>query len=386
MHQRDADFWGRRKVLLTGHTGFKGTWLYLWLRSLGAEVTGFALEPAFEPSLWAIVGDAAVDAGGRSIIGDIRDATRVRGVVADTRPQIVIHMAAQALVRESYRDPLGTYATNVMGTAHLLEACRGTPDLECVVIVTSDKVYENHGIGRPFVEDDRLGGHDPYSNSKACAELVTGSFRDSFFASGPPIATVRAGNVIGGGDWSPDRLIPDCVRALQTGRPVTLRYPDAVRPWQHVLEPLSGYLAMAKALVETPKTAPRAVNFGPEPASFCSVHEVVEAFSAAFEGKPGWEPDGAVHPAEARALTLSSQLAEHSLDWRPILCIEESLSWTADWYRAHAKGENMLTASQAQIARYQGRSGRSGTSDPIVPSSIVPSSIVPGSIVPGRDR
>jgi len=359
----DAGFWRGRKVLLTGHTGFKGAWLYLWLRSLGAEVTGYALEPAFEPSLWTIVGDAVVGAGGRSIIGDIRDADRVRGLVADTQPQIVIHMAAQALVRESYRDPLGTYATNVMGTANVLEACRETTHLECVVIVTSDKVYENHGVGRPFVEDDRLGGHDPYSNSKACAELVTGSFRDSFFVNGPPIASVRAGNVIGGGDWSPDRLIPDCVRALETGRPVTLRYPDAVRPWQHVLEPLSGYLSMAKALVETPETAPRAVNFGPDPASFRPVHEVVAAFSARFDGKPGWERDEAAHPAEARALTLSSQLAERSLQWRPMLCIEESLSWTADWYRAHAMGDNMLTVSQAQIAHYQERSGRNRSRD-----------------------
>jgi CDP-glucose 4,6-dehydratase len=368
MLRGDAGFWRGRKVLLTGHTGFKGAWLYLWLRSLGADVTGYALEPAFEPSLWSIVGDAIVRdglvgdvmiaAGGRSIIGDIRDAGRVREVVADARPQIVIHMAAQALVRESYRDPLATYATNVMGTANLLEACRGARDLACVVIVTSDKVYENRGAGRPFVEEDRLGGHDPYSNSKACAELVTGSFRDSFFIDGPPIASVRAGNVIGGGDWSPDRLIPDCVRALQTGRPVTLRYPDAIRPWQHVLEPLSGYLAMARALVETPKTAPRAVNFGPDPASFCTVHEVVDAFSARFDGKPGWEHDGAAHPAEARALTLSSQLAERSLEWRPMLSIEESLSWTADWYRAHAMGENMLTVSQAQIAHYQERSHR----------------------------
>ena len=364
----DAGFWRGRKVLLTGHTGFKGAWLCLWLRRLGAKVTGYALEPAFEPCLWsivgdaifrdALVGDAMIAAGGRSIIGDIRDAGRVREVVAEAQPQIVIHMAAQALVRESYRDPLATYATNVMGTANLLEACRGARDLACVVIVTSDKVYENRGAGRPFVEEDRLGGHDPYSNSKACAELVTGSFRDSFFIDGPPIASVRAGNVIGGGDWSPDRLIPDCVRALQTGRPVTLRYPDAIRPWQHVLEPLSGYLAMARALVETPKTAPRAVNFGPDPASFCTVHEVVDAFSARFGGKPGWEHDGAVHPAEARALTLSSQLAERSLEWRPMLSIEESLSWTADWYRAHAMGDNMLTVSQAQIAHYQERSHR----------------------------
>ena len=386
-HPGDWGFWRGRKILLTGHTGFKGSWLYLWLRCLGAEVTGYALEPAFEPSLWAIVGNDsiadAVDGTGRSVIGDIRDAGKVRGLVADTRPQIVIHMAAQALVRESYRDPLGTYATNVLGTANVLEACRGRSDLECIVIVTSDKVYENHGAGRPFVENDRLGGHDPYSNSKACAELVTGSFRDSFFTGGPPIASARAGNVIGGGDWSPDRLIPDCVRALRSGRPVTLRYPDAVRPWQHVLEPLSGYLALARALVETPDTAPRAINFGPDPDSFCPVREVVDAFSARFDGKPGWERDGAAHPVEAAALTLSSKLAERSLEWRPVLCLEESLSWTADWYRAHADGENMLTASHAQIARYQECRLRSATAaPPVAPSPLAQ----PRKLAPDRDR
>jgi CDP-glucose 4,6-dehydratase len=320
---------------------------------MGADVTGYALEPSVEPNLWAIVG-----AGARSIIGDIRDEGRVRDVVAEADPQIVIHMAAQALVKESYRDPLGTYSTNVLGTASVLQACRGARDLECIVVVTSDKVYENIGLGRPFVESDRLGGHDPYSNSKACAELVMNSFRDSFFSNGPPLASVRAGNVIGGGDWSADRLIPDCVRALHVGTPVTLRYPDAVRPWQHVLEPLSGYLTLAQALVETPATAPRAVNFGPDPASFCSVHDVVDAFSARFAGKPGWERDAAAHPAEARALTLSSTLAGRSLEWRPSLSIEEALSWTADWYRAYATGENMLAITQAQLAQYRERSTR----------------------------
>ncbi len=345
----EIDFWRDRKVLLTGHTGFKGAWLHLWLQNMGAEVTGYALEPSIEPNLWGIVGS-----GARSTIGDIRDEGRVRDVMTETQPHIVIHMAAQALVRESYRDPLGTYATNVMGTANVLQACRAARDLQCVVVVTSDKVYENLGTGRAFEEGDRLGGHDPYSNSKACSELLTGSFRDSFFGAGPPIASARAGNVIGGGDWSADRLIPDCVRALQVGRPVMLRYPDAVRPWQHVLEPLSGYLALARALVETPASAPRAVNFGPDPASFCSVHEVVDAFSARFAGKPGWERDGSAHPTEARALTLSSGLAERALQWRPSLTIEESLSWTADWYRAHAAGENMLTLTQAQLAQYHG--------------------------------
>jgi CDP-glucose 4,6-dehydratase len=225
--------------------------------------------------------------------------------------------------------------------------------LECVLVVTSDKVYENHDEGRPFVEGDRLGGHDPYSNSKACTELLTGSFRDSFFTDGPPVASVRAGNVIGGGDWSQDRLIPDCVRALNAGQPVTLRYPDAIRPWQHVLEPLSGYLRLAQTLVQRPASAPRAVNFGPDPSSFCTVREVVEAFSERFSGKPGWRRDLGVHPKEASALTLSSALAQNSLGWRPLLDVTESLAWTADWYKAYAAGEDMVKFSQAQIAQYQ---------------------------------
>jgi CDP-glucose 4,6-dehydratase len=351
-HSMPEEFWRRRRVLLTGHTGFKGAWLSLWLRRWGAEVTGYALAPSSAPNLWSIVeGDTT------SIIGDIRDFAQLRAAVNQTNPQVVIHMAAQALVKESYRDPLGTYATNVLGTGTLLQACRELEGLQCVVVVTSDKVYENDGAGRrPFEEGDRLGGHDPYSNSKACTELLTASFRDSFFSSGaPPIASVRAGNVIGGGDWSAERLIPDCVRALATGKPVTLRYPHAVRPWQHVLEPLSGYLALAQRLVQAPDGAPRAVNFGPDAASFCTVHEVVDAFSARFAGKPGWERDVAVHPPEAHALTLSSALAERSLGWRPVLGIEEALAWTADWYRSYAQGGNMLRFSEAQIASYDAR-------------------------------
>ncbi len=343
-----AAFWRNRKVLLTGHTGFKGAWTHRWLGGWGAEVTGYALAPATDPNLWDIVG-----AGARSLIADVRDVRRLREAMAETAPQVVIHMAAQALVRESYRDPLSTYATNVMGTANLLEACRSARNLECVVIVTSDKVYENEGAGRAFIEVDRLGGHDPYSNSKACAELVTASFRDSFFRDGPPIATARAGNVIGGGDWSADRLIPDCVRALGADEPVALRYPDAVRPWQHVLEPVSGYLALAQALVEMPASVQPAVNFGPDPASFCSVREVVDAFSSRFAGKPGWRPDGGAHPMEAPALTLSSALAAQSLGWRPRLDVEEALSWTSEWYRAHAAGEDMAAVTETQIARYQ---------------------------------
>jgi CDP-glucose 4,6-dehydratase len=349
-----AEFWRARRVLLTGHTGFKGAWMSLWLNGLGADVTGYALPPIAEPNLWGIVGESAQSCGTlRSVVADIRDAQRVGEVVARANPQIVIHMAAQALVRESYRDPLGTYGTNVMGTAALLQACRALRRLECIVVVTSDKIYENHGEGRAFDEGDRLGGHDPYSNSKACTELLTMSFRDSFFADGPPIATARAGNVIGGGDWSPDRLIPDCVRALKSGQPVNLRYPDAVRPWQHVLEPLSGYLTLAESLVKAPQKTPRAVNFGPDPASFCTVSEVVDTFGSRFAGKPGWVRDPAPQPSEAQALTLSSALAGRELGWHPRLDIHESLSWTADWYLAHSAGENMLAFSEAQIARYR---------------------------------
>ena len=348
-----AEFWRDRRVLLTGHTGFKGAWMSLWLESLGAEVTGYALAPAGEPNLWSMVGAAPHAGAPRSVIADIRDSKRVGEAVAQADPHIVIHMAAQALVRESYRDPLGTYATNVMGTAAVLQACRPLSHLECVIVVTSDKVYENLGDGRAFDESDRLGGHDPYSNSKACAELVATSFRESFFAQGPPIATARAGNVIGGGDWSEDRLIPDCVRALKSEQSVNLRYPDAVRPWQHVLEPLSGYLTFAQALVRAPQKTPRAVNFGPDPASFCTVREVVDAFGARFAGRPGWVRDPAPQPPESQALTLSSTLAGQALGWYPRLGIHESLSWTADWYLAHSAGENMLAFSAAQIARYR---------------------------------
>lgn len=360
-----AGFWQDRRVLITGHTGFKGAWLCLWLRGMGSRVSGYALPPASAPNLWTLVGGDTV-----SVIGDVRDAARVRDALRQADPQIVFHLAAQALVKESYRDPLGTYATNVLGTGALLQACRELKALECVVIVTSDKVYENHGAAQPpdgapgaghpgagrsagpFEEGDRLGGHDPYSNSKACAELLTSSFRESFFSGGPPIASARAGNVIGGGDWAPDRLIPDCIRALETGEPVSLRYPQAVRPWQHVLEPLGGYLVLAQALVQAPAGTPRAVNFGPDPASFCRVHEVVDALSARFAGKPGWRRDAAVHPLEAHALTLSSRLAERALGWRPRLGIAESLAWTADWYRAYAAGEDMLRFSEAQIAQF----------------------------------
>jgi CDP-glucose 4,6-dehydratase len=347
-----AEFWRKRRVLLTGHTGFKGAWLSLWLRQLGAEVTGYALAPPTALNLWRIVG-----AGTHSVLGDIRDATLLRDTMRQADPQIVIHMAAQSLVRESYRDPLGTYATNVLGTAHVLQSCRQLPLLQAVVIVTSDKVYENLDQDRAFEEGDPLGGEDPYSSSKACVELVTSSFRESFFRDGPPIATARAGNVIGGGDWSVERLIPDCLRALLSWQPVSLRYPEAVRPWQHVLEPLSGYLELAQALVEDPERAPRAVNFGPAAHEERTVGELVDAFSSRFDGRPGWTRDASEHPPEARALRLSSRLAERTLSWRASLDLAESLSWTADWYKSYMAGANMLEYSQEQITRYRQLAG-----------------------------
>jgi CDP-glucose 4,6-dehydratase len=320
----------------------------LWLKQMGAEVIGYALAPHTQPNMHELC-----NAEGVSYIGDIRDAAQVQAAVKAADPDVVIHMAAQALVRESYRDPITTFATNVLGTGILLQACRELERLACVLVVTSDKVYENHDEPRAFVETDRLGGHDPYSNSKSCAELLTASFRDSFFKTGPPVATVRAGNVIGGGDWSQDRLIPDCVRSLEAGTPVALRFPDAIRPWQHVLEPLSGYLVLAQALCGSPVAVPRAVNFGPDPSSFCTVHEVVDAFSARFSGKPGWQRDPGDHPKEAATLTLSSALANSSLGWYPRLDVRESLAWTADWYQAFARGEDMVKYSENQIAQYQ---------------------------------
>lgn len=343
----NGEFWRGRRVLVTGHTGFKGAWLCLLLDGLGADVEALALAPKSEPCLWTLAG-----AHIRSTIGDIRDATLVRATVEHCRPQIVLHLAAQALVRDSYRDPLGTYATNVLGTANLLEACRGVEDLRAVLVVTSDKVYENDGAGRAFAETDRLGGHDPYSSSKACTELVTASYRDSFFRDGPPIATARAGNVIGGGDWSPERLIPDCLRALDAGDPVSLRYPQAVRPWQHVLDPLAGYLQFAEALACRPGAAPQAVNFGPDPAALPTVAGLVDAFSACFGGKPGWVRDPRPQPPEAAALRLSSTLAARALSWRPRLDFAAALSWTIEWHRAMRAGEDMARVSRQQIRRY----------------------------------
>lgn len=347
----DASFWRERRVFLTGHTGFKGAWLVLWLTGLGARITGLSLPPHTDPSLFDLC------ARGRcaDLYGDIADPALVARALAQCEPEIVIHMAAQALVRPSYADPLATYATNVMGTANVLQAVRAVPSVRAVIVVTSDKVYENDGAGRPFSEDDRLGGHDPYSNSKACAELVTSSFRRSFFGGACRIATARAGNVIGGGDWSPFRVVHDIVGAFEAEKPVALRYPQAVRPWQHVLDPLAGYLMLAQAMVTDPNKAPAALNFAPDPESFRSVAELVQAFTTRWNGRPGWRLDTDEHPHEASLLTLDATRARAILGWRPLLSFDDAVTWTADWYRAFWRGDDIGAVTRRQIELFSER-------------------------------
>lgn len=347
-----TDFWRDRSVLVTGHTGFKGAWLCLWLQSLGAKVSGLALPPSTEPSLYGLAGPWHRQ---NHFTVDIRDRSAMVGAIARIQPQVVFHLAAQALVRASYRAPVETYETNVMGTIHLLDALRTTPSVETVIVVTTDKVYENDSRGRAFAEDDRLGGKDPYSNSKACVELAVQSYRDSFFSrsDGPTLATARAGNVVGGGDWSEDRLVPDVVRALLARKPVSLRYPKSVRPWQHVLEPLRGYLMFAERLSKDPASLPRAVNFGPDPAGLLTVAEVVDVLGAALGGGVGWEQAPGQHPTEAVTLSLDSSLAARSLSWVPRLPIDKTIGWTADWYRRWRDGADPRRLTLDQIEAYR---------------------------------
>ena len=347
-----GSFWRGRSVFLTGHTGFKGAWLALWLEQLGAKVTAFALPPEHEPNLYNL---AAPWSGQSHHSINLRDEKAVFDIIQEAQPEVIFHMAAQALVRPSYKSPVETFATNVMGTVHVLEAVRHCESVRAAVIVTTDKVYQNHECGEAFVEGDRLGGKDPYSSSKACAEHACQSYGDSFFTdkTNIGISTVRAGNVVGGGDWSLDRLIPDIIRAHEYGHKVSLRYPDAVRPWQHVLEPLSGYLALAKMLYETPDKSPRSVNFGPEPQSFLTVAEVVDIMSDALNDSPGWVLAPGEHLVEAKTLMLDSTLAANELGWKPLLSMEETIHWTADWYQGMAAGNDPRRLTTDQISRYQ---------------------------------
>ncbi len=346
----NRSFWKDRRVLLTGHSGFKGAWAALWLRELGAEVHGFALAPDTQPSLWREIGS---DQLASERLADVRDTAALAGCIARTEPQIVLHMAAQALVRPGFADPLGTIATNAMGTANLLEALRKAEGLEAVMIVTTDKVYANEDTGRDFRESDPLGGDDPYSASKAAAEVITNAYARSFFDdAGVRVATARAGNVIGGGDWSEDRLVPDVWRAVRSGQPLLLRDPDATRPWQHVLDPLNGYFVYIEALVGG-GDVPRALNFGPQPTGAMSVAEVATAVAAAMGSDQPWKADERAHPPERKLLSLDPSLARASIGWVPRLPYGEAIGWTADWYARHLGGEEARALCLDQIGRYE---------------------------------
>lgn len=344
-------FWHGKKVLLTGHTGFKGSWLVLWLQRLGAQVIGLALPPASRPNLFEAAG---VGREMTSLIGDITDLSLLRSIVNEHRPQIVIHMAAQPLVRLSYADPVGTFATNVMGTVHMLEAVRHCPGVRVVVIVTTDKCYQNREWIWGYRENEALGGHDPYSASKACAEIVTAAYRDSFFkaASTTAVATVRAGNVIGGGDWSPDRLVPDVLAAFAEGRPAILRNPTAIRPWQHVLEPLGGYLLLAQKLWENGPELAGAYNFGPSDADALPVVQVVERLADLWGNGASWEQDADAHPHEAHLLRLDCSKSRARLGYTPRLTLQEALMWIVDWHRQWLTGGDVRKATEAQIEQF----------------------------------
>jgi CDP-glucose 4,6-dehydratase len=346
------DFWPGRRVLLTGQTGFKGAWLARWLGLLGAEVHGCGLPPETQPNLHSLLNLTAS-------LGDIRDPTVMAKAVAQSRPSVVIHMAAQALVRRSYRDPAGTVATNVIGTMHLLEALRTNDaimaSLACVLVVTTDKVYRNANEGRAFTEADPLGGHDPYSASKAAAEILTASWAGSFFdTAGVPIATARAGNVIGGGDWSEDRLVPDLWRAVHRNETPVLRNPGATRPWQWVLEPLAGYLGYVEALAGPDGASlPRALNFGPAAGDSLTVAEAAGRVLGGLGAAPGWICPSGPQPMEAQALLLDASLAWRTLGWRTRLTAAEALGWAIEWYQKVDAGADPDGMTTAQIKRYE---------------------------------
>ncbi len=346
----DTGFWQDKRVLLTGHTGFKGAWLALWLRRLGAEVHGVSLAPNTTPNLFTL---AQIDQNCRSHIHDLREYQGLERLVGLIQPEIVFHLAAQALVRASYQDPIATYSINVMGTAHLLNALRGIESVKVAVMVTTDKVYLNREWPWPYREEDTLGGHDPYSASKAASELVVASYRDSFLAAqGVAIGTARAGNVIGGGDWADDRLVPDAVRAWQAGRVLEVRRPQAIRPWQHVLEPLSGYLSLAQRLWIQPAAA-GAYNFGPDASGAASVRELVEIASDAFGRGEISYGEGQSGPHEAGSLSLEVAKARVSLGVMPKWTLTQAAQRTLSWYRAQEQGGSAISLCNADIAAFE---------------------------------
>lgn len=347
---REAAFWRGKRVLLTGHTGFKGSWLAIRLHHLGAHVTGISLPPATQPNLFS---DAKVDTLCDSRFCDIRDAAALADLILEAKPEIVFHLAAQPLVRASYRAPLVTFDTNIMGTANVLDALRGLDCARVAVMVTTDKVYRDSTEGRPYREDDPLGGRDPYSASKAACEAVIASYRDSFLAAtGIAVASARAGNVIGGGDWSEDRIIPDAVRAWQAGRPLEVRRPQAVRPWQHVLEPLEGYLTLARKLWQQAPLA-GVYNFGPELEAAVPVRDLVEMARTAYGSGEVRYGDSAESPYEAAWLTLNIAKSREALGVRPKLTLARAIEKTMAWYRAQGSGANALALCRADIAAYE---------------------------------
>jgi CDP-glucose 4,6-dehydratase len=346
----DPAFWAGKRVLLTGHTGFKGGWAALWLKEIGAQVTGFARAPDTEPALFNL---ARVDQGISSLIGELCDPDAVRRAVELARPEIVIHMAAQPLVRRAIAAPAETFASNVLGTATLLEALRGRDGLAAVLVVTSDKVYANDETGRPFREDDRLGGADPYSASKAATEIAVRSFATSYFdAAGIPVVTARGGNIVGGGDFAADRLVPDVVRAAFSGARLALRHPDATRPWQHVLDCLAGYFLFVEALARC-SVVPRALNFGPQPGTSLTVSALAESVFRALGADAAWDHVPEAGSLEKKSLTLDSSAARSALGWSDRLAGNAGVAWTADWYGAFARGGDMRSISLRQIAAYR---------------------------------
>jgi CDP-glucose 4,6-dehydratase len=349
----DPAFWSGRKVLVTGHTGFKGGWLSLWLQEAGASVSGFSLDPPSDPSFFEM---ARVREGMRSIIGDLRDPAAVDAALETGQPEVVFHLAAQSLVRQSYTSPVETYATNVMGTLHLLEGIRRSPDVRAVVVVTTDKCYENREWPRPYRETDAMGGWDPYSSSKGSAELLCASYRRSFFngeSSRVALATARAGNVIGGGDYAADRLLPDLVRGALAGSPVVVRNPEAVRPWQHVLDSLSGYLLLARALLDEGQASAEGWNFGPAGDDGLTVAAVADEFVRGWGEGAAWRLDDGANPHEAQLLRLDSSKARARLDWRPRWNAGDALRRTIEWYRgSHVEGRDPRELAIACIADY----------------------------------
>ena len=349
-------FWRGKRVLMTGHTGFKGSWLSLWLQSMGVHLVGYALAPPTSPSLYEA---ADVGNGMTSIFGDIRDLPKLQATFTEHRPEIVIHMAAQPLVRFSYIEPVETYSTNVMGTVHLLESVRNTPGVRAVVNITTDKCYENREWAWGYRENEPMGGYDPYSNSKGCSELVSSAYRSSFFNAsshaqhGVALATVRAGNVIGGGDWAQDRLIPDIIGAFEKNCLVNIRNPHAIRPWQHVLEPLRGYLTLVERLYEQGSVYAEGWNFGPNEEDAKPVGWIVEQLAAMWGNGAQWKIDIGEHPHEANYLKLDISKARTRLDWHPVLRLNDALNLIIDWAKQRQAGADLRKLTLNQINSYQ---------------------------------